>query len=1088
MSLRRIQLSLTENATTAARRKSVVTSVEARRRKDSIDQKLQEEERERVAALSNDIALLMVPLPSWSDGPDGGLPIDKLVGALRTFSRFLTQQGRVEATLELFPDLPSEDEVEVAKNEPTTAVLSGTPLIEKLHAWTATLRKLPDTTVMELLVEHLTSCFAGNVTHSVIHKHIKRIVGLFHDIDFSHSKKISRDTIKLAVSELKPILQPEASSSDENEAAEADAEAPETTAEPAESTNEVAPSKEATPMSLVDASAPGTGELDLVLKRRRVIDERRGTRLRSVRAIESQGRWNHLMSLAEFEELLLGLAGCEPDESTWNKICTVFIDTFTGARAAQLKQFVVDKELAAVAERTDQIFRRIDADESGFLEPDEVGRFFSAWKEMPLEQAETEATALFEKMGPQDETGKLRLDRIAFRKMIHDDVLQGLPRDVMLKRLDAMEKLLKANMVEMEKFERRSAHLSSIKSALNGAVLQPSGFYRAALNAITSEAAAMGMSNVRAYITEAQVVEVDAECHVTALKCAAVTQHATVKVGTEIGLIGREAVDGSTEATHCHSRHSTRVVDTGLFHHDDSDGTVVVPITDPTNLRVPHGMVGTLAFEVVPKNEEAEAVPVDSSFVAFLHGVAAALQTELKLLSVRRGCLKIARESIPWLNVLAEHDVNWYLSIPVSEDEVDIFRDTSVSFTQLSCEQVTRTSENKNLFWSAIEGETTSTKLEDSCHTYFPIRDDDSNVFLVAEVISHSRLKLTAQVERDIVNVLKDLRPANAVLHEGDVAPPESVVSETFSNWHLTMLVCDAFAPMLSFVRFRLLGLRSAISAQPAFVLANVQQSSKVDAALNVGRCVMTAFLGKSQWAEASWEDVRAMMTADLQRSIQTYDPSREVYVDSLAWAANQLCDLTRRDLLEGSVQPFVVMLYDWLKVCIAISKLRSQPTAEESGDGDGGEVHASAVQEAEAITEPPALTTGAEPDTPEADAAAETTEAPADAEAESATPSGPVDEAEQNGDEAGETTSATVESEAKAEASAAVDAPEESEETQEEASASVEAEGQVEDVVAANEPTSDVPAETVPAPEPSDTDAPEPEPVNTSEDQVPSA
>eukprot|EP00041_Stephanoeca_diplocostata_P034453 m.1177964 g.1177964 ORF g.1177964 m.1177964 type:complete len:473 (-) comp24525_c0_seq20:2991-4409(-) len=400
----------------AAKNQAELVRQEAVRRKTDIDEVLDREYADKIAALTKDIQVLVDRIPTWESAHGQGIAFVQLVRGLGAFQSTLDAQDRVEASVDLFKGaLPAGSDL----NAHTDKMLIGGEIVESLHKWTKGIRDVPDSAeLMVVLADHLSTWFDSQVEHGVNHEHSKRVRALFADLDFAGDKLIDRSLVEqvrdIGRQRLDIPVAPMGSAVSEGEEAEEE--------EPSQATGDAAGAES----GVGDASIPGDKEpstgtnnadndavVDVVelqqadpsarvqqaVRRRSVIRRRR----RSSRVCDSvgaqSGRWNTGVDVTEFEAIVNDTIGATPDDAAWNDLCRTYIDVFTGARAAQIKRVRAERDSQERIRKIRGLFDHVDTDCNGYVDVPELKRLFIAWKGHSEADATTAARKLLEEFG-----------------------------------------------------------------------------------------------------------------------------------------------------------------------------------------------------------------------------------------------------------------------------------------------------------------------------------------------------------------------------------------------------------------------------------------------------------------------------------------------------------------------------------------------------------------------------------------------------------------------------------------------------------------------------------------------------------------
>ena len=205
--LRKIQTDLKEKADDDTNAHVQKVRDEATARTKLISNTVSQERMEAVRKLAEAIPDLVGLLQGWK--PDG---VDitntaKLFGGFRSFTTTLEENDRVEAKIDVFPDLPEEGVTEhpaVGDELPEIIpeTLEDDEVIEYLHKYTKNIRAMPTSgELMPLLAEHLTTWFDSQVNDSAMHDLAHKCNVLFLDLDMAQEKKIDRNLVTQGLSQ-----------------------------------------------------------------------------------------------------------------------------------------------------------------------------------------------------------------------------------------------------------------------------------------------------------------------------------------------------------------------------------------------------------------------------------------------------------------------------------------------------------------------------------------------------------------------------------------------------------------------------------------------------------------------------------------------------------------------------------------------------------------------------------------------------------------------------------------------------------------------------------------------------------------------
>ena len=100
-------------------------------------------------------------------------------------------------------------------------------------------------------------------------------------------------------------------------------------------------------------------------------------------------------------------------------------------------------------------------------------------------------------------------------------------------------------------------------------------------------------------------------------------------------------------------------------------------------------------------------------------------------------------------------------------------------------------------------------------------------------------------------------------------------------------------------------------------------------------RLAIVVFVGAQRFEDyAEWAACRKYISFDLKGAVSELDPTRLTYIETFSFVDSKLAEITRADVVSQG-QPLISCLYDWLVVCVAMSKraIKARTTNPAGGD-----------------------------------------------------------------------------------------------------------------------------------------------------------
>ena len=1040
-SLRAIQEQLKGRVLEQSSNKRKSLHEEVVKRMSAAEDVLAKEREAEFAQLVSLIPELWAASASWHHAESGleGVSLLTLVGGLTEFGEYLAEHGHSDMSIvPFFSMTPNESTIDPDDR------LAGEDLLRKLVEWTAEVRGyVAAKEVMDYLIAHLAAWFESEkLNHGPEHMQRKAYRQLFHECDSYEEGQLDESLVLSLMASFA-----ESDSLADQEAKDVYAQHLQPWLPDAAHTGQALPSDSAGDSLFDQMSRPASSVAPVKTEQSRAAEKRASV---VVDMDKFANRFTATIDIGKFQELCLDVLGSAPSELVWVDFQTHIVDGFTAKRdeldaAYKARMQTLERE-AKIA----NIMERLDIDCSGFIEEDELALLLEHWKEIPKEEAMRQAMSVLTEAGPEDETKILRLGKARFTNVMMNTYFSTVSQPQFERDIKALERLLDRILPDHERFVSRKTALEALDRIAGDSFCEARPIFSKAFEVIREDAAQFSeLTYVSAHVTDVTVHGGE----VISLQPVAATDEDIS------GVEGQQISRASDKAV------SFEVVKTGLGVHVDSiaeaaggvkmykgelpegiDGAVCVhPLVDSRNLRVQHGIIGTLSVDNIAKDRDATQDNFKAHQDKFYQGVAMHLSDALRLVRIRNDLKRVAHQSVSWVRRIEPDtiaNVCWYL---VNQGKKDDPMSTSIRKFPLLKREVTgqpNTSQDAGsyvkrgrasayLFRSAELKDVTSFKQKDSTFISFPVAEQ--SVVIMLAVVEFKGKKMPPMVERDVRKLVNSMERVYTLLKQGDIPPSLNVMEPASCQWHKCRLDIDALARnKVYFLRFRLVELRRDSMKTFKMLFHNLSNSNKpTPVVLKVIQNMILAFTGENKRDDIQeWAGCRRYINTDLKRAVCEYDPTRENYKNILHAIGKDLSTISRSEVASES-QPLVMMLYDWLCICVAISKRATllrrantgRPISREKGitdnidyaddevvgkstpasaaGGEGGTaapIEAPAAAEADAdaaggdgaaaTTEPAAAGEGAaadaEPEAADAEPAAAETAAPA---ADSATP-----------------------------------------------------------------------------------------------------
>ena len=901
-----------------------------------------EREAER-AALVAQIPELWAASAGWFHPESGveGISLVTLVGGFREFSDYLAEHGHADmAIINFFTMMPDEHELDEKEH------IQGDALLRNLVDWTVEVRDyIAGKDLMNHLIAHLAAWFdTEKLNFGPEHMQRKAYRKLFHECDRYDEGNVDQELLMNLMTKFAETDSLGSQEAKENYTHHLQAWLPQGMLAMPSDTDTAAPDQDSLFQELVEqksrpVSAPVTAEADAAMGAES--QRSREQRLSIVLTLDTfRDRFIATVDIGKFQDLCLDVLGPIPSEILWVDFQTHILDGFEAKRheldeAYKLRIQTLDREA-----KLGNLMERLDIDCSGFIEEDELALLLEHWKEVPKGKAMAQAMRVLTEAGPEDETGILRLGKTRFVNVMMNTYFAELTQPHFERDIKKLDRLMDRILPDHERFVSRKRALEALDRIAGDSFCEARPIYSKAFEIIREDAANFSdLSYVSAHVADATVHGGEV---ISLQPTAATDEDITAVEGQVINRSEHEAV-------------SFGVVKSGVGVHIDSiaaakgvkmykgplpagvDGAVCVqPLVDNRNLRVQHGIMGTMNVDNVSLDRDATQPNFKPHQVKFYQGIATHISDALRLVRIRNELKRVAHQSISWIRRIdpkALANVCWYLvnqgkkrdtsSLHIRKFPLVKRNVTGRPPTQsgIAGNTVKRDRASKYLFRSAELKDVTSFKQKESTFISFPVAHN--SVVIMLAVVEVRGKKMAPATERDVRKLVNSMEQVYSLLQQGDITPNQGAVEPANCQWHKSKLDIDALSRnKIYFLRFRLIELRRDAMKTFKMLFHNLSSTNApTNIVLKVIQNVILAFTGETKRKESKeWAGCRRYINTDLKRAVCEYDPTRDAYKSILQSIEKDLKSITRADVAAES-QPLVMMLYDWLCICVAMSK-----------------------------------------------------------------------------------------------------------------------------------------------------------------------
>lgn len=501
--------------------------------------------------------------------------------------------------------------------------------------------------------------------------------------------------------------------------------------------------------------------------------------------------------------------------------------------------------------------------------------------------------------------------------------------------------MLDSVLPDQERYEARRAWLSDVEATGSFACFtdcQPA--YEKAFEVIAADA--------RRFPEEGEApLEVQASVHTavysedrTSVVSLVIASGSSARIGDEIGDMNHPAF---TVVNTGLSKHIASIASEGdsMASYDcsvEKDGEALLcPIQDPYLLTVPHNIVGLLAVDNVAQSHRGEATKFVPHYQRFVQGVARTLSDVQRNITNKKKLVEIAVQLELWVMQHHKHitAVRWYV-VSCNPDDPGSMAMRMYVANKRSGSPVSMSAASTTVLIRCYElNGVVSSKRGKNRATVFPIAIQ-GKVMMLAEVITKGPDKLSAVAERGISRMMAELTTVHSVIKLRDVEPPAGEYAGLASAciWHKATFAVDKVVGVIPYyLRFRILGLRKDFEALRKVVFTNMKMidnpSKELQLVLSLS---VLAFLGDEHENEvAKWGHIRRYLTPDIKRAVLSYDPTVPTFLNTLMFIERKLiATQTQRWMIAETRQDLCLVLYDWLRTCIALARFAAAARGQD--------------------------------------------------------------------------------------------------------------------------------------------------------------
>eukprot|EP00051_Salpingoeca_urceolata_P011451 m.141809 g.141809 ORF g.141809 m.141809 type:complete len:1231 (-) comp17126_c0_seq4:372-4064(-) len=779
--------------------------------------------------------------------------------------------------------------------------------------------------VLAQLAAHLDTVFAAQVQRSQFNARQQKLRALFDDCDHAKTGRIQRSRLEAALQDFYKLHNTVLRRPSSLNMLPASASM---TGDDAAAGGGVSPSRSADDCNLLEA-------------------------MRSFTQLQDPQRMSpDYVNRAEFDELIEDVLGEDPEPSLLDKTCSHVRGAFVESEEERIARLQAEEKQKKTTERSLKIraiFEKWDNDCSGFLEIDELGPVLARWRQVDAKAAEEIAEKMLATSASmQDkEADEPCLSCREFASYVEQHWLKECgSEDDEAKLLRSLMGSINLNFEEERRGSTRKQWLKELAAMAHSVHCDPAPVYVKVFEIVREDWRQFGAVEdgdaPSVHITEAitsgsEVLALQFVAATPADEDSVVGQRLRPADGVGVSFVAArrgKPVHVSSIAKHGHIK---------LFKSrklsQETDGSfLVLPLRDPNNKRITHGVFGTLGIDTLSR---ADATAFEKHQLAFYQGLSHALPVTLLSIKRKAALRAASRDAFSWLQASSRSILSTaYLSVAQAANATSgtatVRRYTSAADrtgTPISKDQ-------QHVAQCAEDMEVTIASQSQCWSTAVPVLDASRDLPVGVIDIS-SKNKLLPEVEHDARQVSRLMTTLLELLGEGDVAP--AGVQPAPFEWHFSSLYSDGFEDPASrqdilWWRCMFLDARRAIAKLNAPTLSELSGQLDMPPAAHQTVAAILLLLtggdddgthnsdthnsdtgGEAPPSIDDWHHCRAQLTTELAARLLVFDPSDPKHRPALDAALQRLHGITRSGVRRIGI-PVLGTLYHWLTVAIELA------------------------------------------------------------------------------------------------------------------------------------------------------------------------